>query len=372
MKILLLSAYDTPSHRHWCETLMEHFPQHDWTMLNLPARYFSWRVRGNSLSFAFGERDEPWQNYDLAIATSMVDLSALRGFVPSLAQIPTLVYFHENQFAYPASQQQHKSIEPQILNIYTALAADKVVFNSEYNRQTFLAGANELLNKMPDQVPAGLLERIDSVSEVLPVPLSSVSVESYRDNSTPLQVLWNHRWEYDKAPVRLFAALKQALSSGVALELHIVGQQFRQAPSVFAEMESYLQEFYPGVIKHWGFIESPADYQQLLAVCDVVVSTALHDFQGLAVLEAVAAGCIPMLPNRLCYSEWFADSYLYTSFEDIDREAEELASQLSVLAASKAAGEWPESPSVDRFSMASLCKDYSRLFQQTIHSQNNR
>ena len=371
MRILLLSAYDTPSHRHWCEILMEHFQHYDWTMLSLPARYFSWRVRGNSLSFAFGKPDLLRQDYDLLIATSMVDLSALRGFVPSLAKIPTVVYFHENQFAYPASQQQHKSIEPQILNIYTALAADKVAFNSEYNRQTFLSGARELLHKMPDQVPTGLLERIDTASEVLPVPLPPVSVDSYRDTSSPLQVLWNHRWEYDKAPERLFAALKLALSSGVILELHIVGQQFRQTPPVFDQMERYLREHYPGVIQHWGFIENSSDYQQLLAACDVVLSTALHDFQGLAVLEAVAAGCIPLLPNRLCYGEWFADNYLYTSFEDIDREAEQLASKLGALATCKAMREWPEPPCVDRFSIIRLCKDYSRLFEQTIHSQNN-
>ena len=371
MKILLLSAYHAASHRHWCEILKGHFEEHDWTMLCLPARYFSWRVRGNSLSFAFGERNLQWQDYDLLIATSMVDLSSLRGFVPALAQIPTLVYFHENQFAYPASQQQHRSIEPQILNIYTALAADRVVFNSDYNRQTFLTGAAELLNKMPDHVPTGLVERLESVSEVLPVPLSPISVESCRDNSAPLQVLWSHRWEYDKAPERLFAALKQTLSSGVAMDLHIVGQQFRQTPPVFTEMESYLREFYPGAIKHWGFIDNPFEYQQLLASCDVVLSTALHDFQGIAVLEAVAAGCIPVLPNRLCYGEWFADKYLYTSFADINREADQLTSKLSALAASKAAGELPDPPSVERFSMANLSKDYSRLFEQTSHSQNN-
>ena len=75
MKILLLSAYDAASHRHWSEMLMQHFKQDQWTVLQLPARYFSWRVRGNSLSWAFSERDVLSQGYDLVIATSMVDLS---------------------------------------------------------------------------------------------------------------------------------------------------------------------------------------------------------------------------------------------------------------------------------------------------------
>jgi len=52
MKILLLSAYDAASHRHWREMLVTGFPEHDWTVLTLPPRHFNWRMRGNALSWA--------------------------------------------------------------------------------------------------------------------------------------------------------------------------------------------------------------------------------------------------------------------------------------------------------------------------------
>ncbi len=36
---------------------------------------------------------------------------------------------------------------------------------------------------------------------------------------------------------------------------------------------------------------------------DVVVSTALHEFFGIGVVEAIAAGAFPLLPRRLAYPE---------------------------------------------------------------------
>ena len=97
-RILLLSAYDAMSHKMWRGRLLEMFPEHTWTQLVLPPRHFNWRIRGNSLQWALNEKDLLNQDYDLLIATSMVDLASLRGFIPSIAQLPTLLYFHENQF----------------------------------------------------------------------------------------------------------------------------------------------------------------------------------------------------------------------------------------------------------------------------------
>ena len=94
MRILLLSPYDTISHRRWREGLVAAFPQHDWTVLTLPPRHFSWRVRGNSLSWAMSELPSLQRPYELVVATSMTDLSALRGLVPPLAGVPALLYFH--------------------------------------------------------------------------------------------------------------------------------------------------------------------------------------------------------------------------------------------------------------------------------------
>ncbi len=334
MRILLLSAYDAASHRYWREGLVKAFAEHQWTVLTLPARYFSWRLRGNSLSWAFGERETLSQPYDLLIATSMVDLSALKGMVPVLATTPTLVYFHENQFDYPLSGQQYSSVEPQMLNIYTALAADLIAFNSDYNRETFLSGAKQLLRKMPDAVPAGVDKQLCQRSRVVPVPIEPVprKVNQRAHCGRPLALLWNHRWEYDKGPDRFCRAITTLLSRRQDFTLHVVGQQFRRQPEEMIALKQLLETEYPAVMGCWGYVEGLQQYQQLLQDADVVISTALHDFQGLAIMEAVSAGCIPVLPDRLCYRQWYGPEYRYPSFvDDAEREADVLAEHLSQL-----------------------------------------
>ena len=108
MNILLLSAYDAQSHQRWRNGLVSQFPEYQWTVLRLPPRFFSWRLRGNAYSWFMRNKDELDQNYDLIIATSMVELSALRGLIPSLAMIRTILYFHENQFAYPLQREEQR------------------------------------------------------------------------------------------------------------------------------------------------------------------------------------------------------------------------------------------------------------------------
>lgn len=374
MRVLLLSAYDADSHQCWREVLVAALAEFSWTVLSLPPRYFSWRIRGNSLSWAFGQRDLLERDYDLLIVTSMVDLSALRGFVPSLAKCPTLVYFHENQFAYPDSGKQFSSIEPQILNLYTALAADHVAFNSAYNRDTFLQGAEQLLGKMPDQVPEGIVERIRVRSQVLPVPLPAASFEAPGGRAvakpdSPLHIVWNHRWEYDKAPERFFAAINLLLEQGRDIRLSVVGQRFRQAPDVFDEMEALLRSDYPAVIAHWGYLKNREEYQQLLEHADVVVSTALHDFQGLAVLEAVAAGCVALVPDRLCYGEWFPQQCRYPSYlQDASREAQGLAAALVDLGERKRAAQFPTATVLTGLSIETLVQRYRELLLALVET----
>lgn len=332
MRILLLSAYDAASHRQWRQGLVANLPQHHWTVLTLPDRFFSWRIRGNALSWVAEQQGLLQQAFDLIIATSMVDLATLKGLQSNLTAIPTLLYFHENQFAYPESGHAHSSVEAQITSIYSAMAADQLLFNSAYNRETFLHGARALLKKMPDHAPLSVITVLEAKSSELPVPVDNICFRQKASLSDePVTLVWNHRWEYDKGPDRLRLVLKELVRRGVDFRIHLLGQRFRRWPEAF----DYIKEEFNTQILSWGYIEDRHDYLQLLQQSDMVFSTALHDFQGLAMQEAIACGCIPVAPNRLAYPEYIPANHLSASYpEDPEQEASAMAEKIIELQAS--------------------------------------
>ncbi|MDL0430304.1 DUF3524 domain-containing protein [Marinobacter sp. TBZ242] len=357
-RILLLSAYDAGSHRRWREQLVASQPDFQWEVLALPPRFFRWRIRGNALTWL----QEPAlkAGYDLLIVTSMVDLASLKGFHPHLARTPTILYMHENQFAYPDSGRQHSSAEPKIVNLYSAVAADQVLFNSAWNRDSFLDGAYRFLEKMPDGLPDGLISSIRGKSHVIPVPIEDrlfVERDCTHNERCP-HLLWNHRWEYDKAPDRLLLMLDTLTAAGQDFRLSVVGEQFRNQPEAFDRIHERHRER----IVNWGYLKSRSDYDRLLAEADVAISTALHDFQGLSVLEAMASGCMALAPDRLAYPEYVPGAQRYTSHPD-DPEAE----------AAAAAGllrqllQQPQEPCVPKaWRLSELQKKYYKVISATL------
>ena len=54
-------------------------------------------------------------------------------------------------------------------------------------------------------------------------------------------------------------------------------------------------------VVHFGFAESREAYGRLLWQCDIVMSTTRHEFFGVGMVEAMAAGCVPIAPRRYNY-----------------------------------------------------------------------
>ncbi len=300
---LLLSGYDARSHRHWLNTLVRQIPEVEWTVVALPDRHFAWRMGGNA--FLFADHPELKKTHDVVVATSMTDLATLMAWFPEWHSAKKILYFHENQMVYPASQSAPDQLHFQINSIKSAVAADQLLFNSQYNQDSFLAGVSSLVNRMPDGLSAKLPQDLKQKSKVIPVPLADDLKPQGVADAKPWQVVWNHRWEHDKGPELLFQVMQ--LCQNLPLTFAVIGQQFRQQPAIFDQIKNQFDQ----QISHWGFVEKRTDYLAILDQSQVVLSTAHHEFQGLAVAEAVAMGCTPLVPNRLVYPELYPASCCY-------------------------------------------------------------
>ncbi|MHA7817129.1 MAG: tRNA-queuosine alpha-mannosyltransferase domain-containing protein [Pseudohaliea sp.] len=369
--MLLLSAYAADSHEYWRRSVAALLPDHRFTVLTLPPRHFSWRLRGNALYWASTERAVLEAGYEAVVATSLVDLATLRGLVPALGSVPTLLYFHENQFAYPPAERQQGRVEAQITGLYSALAADRLAFNSRWNRDSFLRGVAELLARLPDRVPPGIVDNLAARSEVLPVPLAAdVGAPGegpvpgahpfsgdgpYRGPAgRPLRVAWLGRFEYDKGPERLHALARSLAGGPRPVELALVGRRFRREPEAFAALPALLGER----LVHRGYLPARAEYLALLSAADIALSTARHEFQGIAVLEAVARGCLPCVPDGLSYPELYPARFRYPVGETAEEEGRRAAALIDTQAEGLAAG-MLEAPSVAPWEGPALAPRYA-------------
>ena len=362
LKGLMLSAYNAGSHKYWCKGVAQGLHDIDWTILSLPARYFSWRIRGNPISFMSQYSEELGQKYDFLLVTSMVDLATLKGLVPSLSTLPSIVYFHENQFEYPKSERQKTLLEAQMVNVYSALAADRIIFNSKFNQKTFFDGCDQLMSKLPDITLSDLSVQLQRKSSVIPVPIDNhlfeYSLEDVELND-PVKILWNHRWEYDKGTDRLLLFLSELNKRKIPFEINIVGEQFRRVPLEFNDIQLKFSK----QLGVFGYIANVDEYYKLLSECDIVLSTSLHEFQGISVMEAVAAGCLPIVPSRLSYCEYINNDYCYNS--DLENPEKEAVSAVNTLQKVIA---FPER----RQSMSEIFQQYSwreliERYRQTIN-----
>jgi glycosyltransferase involved in cell wall biosynthesis len=75
---------------------------------------------------------------------------------------------------------------------------------------------------------------------------------------------------------------------------------------------------------HLGRVEDRQEYWALLGRCHIVVSTAVHEFFGVSVLEAVHAGARPVVPDRLAYRETLPAEYRHATEEELLARLERL------------------------------------------------
>ena len=294
MQILLLEPFLGTSHRVWAEGLKAH-SRHNIEILGLKGQYWKWRMYGASTVFAelcSRRKEIP----HLLIVTDMLDVASFRGLLPSSwRSVPILLYFHENQFVYPDS---NNDAAFSWINFTSALAADYVFFNSDWNRHSFLDGAKSLIRRMPDHRPFQQLERVRSRSKVLPLGMEYSECSPSENNLQSPVLVWNHRWEDDKGIDEFFSAVMDLRSYD--FQLVLLGER------ADTTKWSTLLDCLKNRILINGEIPTREQYYTSLSQGDCLPVASRQDFFGISVLEAVNLGLFPLLPNRLAFPEHFS------------------------------------------------------------------
>ncbi len=356
MHVLAIEPYFGGSHRAFLDAVVRR-SRHRWTLLTGPPRHWKWRMRNaplalarqlcRQLASADNRSDEP---FDLVFCSDMLDLAQWRGLLcqglplddrgadsmvaglsgPHLsatdwsasrmriATLPAITYFHENQWTYPESPRARHDAHYGYTNLLTALASDEVWFNSEFHQREFLRAARDFVARMPDERDTHNLDGLASRCAVVPPGFEPVATrddlrrQTVECHARPIVIGWASRWEYDKRPDRFEQLLSDLTDRGLDFELVLLGPRPAKPPTSLISIE----QRYASSIRFSGFVADRTAYEFRLREMDIIVSTADHEFFGIAICEAISAGAIALLPNRLSYPELVDAEFLYRSLPE--------------------------------------------------------
>ena len=327
-RFVFLESFYGGSHRAFADGLVAH-SRHRVDLVTLPARFWKWRMRGAALHFL--GKISNLEAYDGLITTDLIGLADFKALAGSGCP-PILVYFHENQLTYPLAPGEEVDYQFGFTDITTALTADAIRFNSHTHCQAFLDGLPGFLKMMPDCRPRWVVEAIRAKCGVLypgcDFPPRAEAFAATGSNEPPL-IVWNHRWEFDKNPAAFFDALDAMVARGADFRLALLGENCQTVPKVFIRA----RERYGARLRQYGYVNSRAAYIDWLKRGAIVVSTAQQENFGIAVVEAVRYGCLPLLPARLAYPEVIPERFhphiLYQDQEELNARLHRMVTRLA-------------------------------------------
>lgn len=129
---------------------------------------------------------------------------------------------------------------------------------------------------------------------VTPFPLDS-ELDKFKNSKKENIIIFNGRDHPEKQP-ELFEYIKQQLNI----------KKYSDWKFIWTQKENLTKK----------------EYYTLLAKSKVVVSFALQENFGYGIAEAVYLGCLPVLPNRLVYPEFYQDKFLYETLAQCVKRVE--------------------------------------------------
>lgn len=303
LRVLILESHGSGSHARVIELLKRH-SRHE--IIDLQTKPDHWRKTALIAHFTLADRvrslPDGWVP-DVLVFSGMMHIPPLIALLPADWQsIARIACFHESQWTYPAV---NGDVRPyQIQHLDAVLNVNEVWFNSNFHRSVF-TNALDGLGEEPDlrgtaEIVAAAMR---SRSSVMHPPVALESPADVPDQGVPMHLLWNARWEHDKRPDRFVAMLSLLEVSGITPAVTVAGVSHAR----LSEIEASLGQFAMVVEVQPG----REHYERALHQGGILISTADHEFFGIGALEAVLAGCIPVLPESLAYPETLPSAWFY-------------------------------------------------------------
>jgi hypothetical protein len=243
--VLGFESFDAGSHRQVRQMISAH-SHHEWTWLTRPARGWKWRMRLAAVELLEQAGDRLEEPIDAIVATSLMSAADLRALLPAhLRATPLILYMHENPKVDPK-----RDVHFALTNLTSILASDLVIWNSLWNKTSFLEGMDRILGRANAVGLTGWQQKVEQRSRVIwppvePPPAEVMAEPRVSHNST--RVIWPHRWEHDKGPEELLE-IADRYSEPLDLRWTILGEQYPDVPPALGEF----QQRFAARIDHFG------------------------------------------------------------------------------------------------------------------------
>lgn len=233
---------------------------------------------------------------DLLLLSDMIDVGDLLARLRRThAHTPVALYLHENQLTYPRQPDEPLDTGLAWITWRNLTHADEIWCNTVFHRDELLSALPGFLSDVADRGQRIELAAVADRIRVLPV---GVEIPDGAARSAPPLILSNQRWHHDKDVDAVARALVRLAEDGVDFRVAMIGDDTGGLGEI---VHPLLDRLGDRVIAR-GY-QDRAVYDKILGEADVVVSAARNEFFGVAVVEAVGAGAVPVLPRAVAYPE---------------------------------------------------------------------
>ena len=249
---------------------------------------------------------------DAVVCSGPADLVKIAAGLPSCwGDVPLAVYFHESQWTYPDPELDPR---PYVTAHLDALErANAVWFNSAYHLRAFHEAATTNPSLRVRRLAREIIPANWHKTRVLHPPVLVSHLPGERAACEQPAIAWAARWEREKRPDVFVEAIQMCLAGGLRPRIYLLG-----IPAGLEGIAGQLPADVRSLLALGSGYPARGEYEAALARADLWVSTAAHEFFGVAAIEAALLGATPILPRSLAYPETLPSAPTYAPGDPSD------------------------------------------------------